>query len=76
MMAKEKEIRFQSPAELITDIEAYIESVQMDEKLKQDAEAKLKDRRGRTLRSRAASRSTRSTRRPSGRAGSRRRRPR
>ena len=76
MMAKEKEIRFQSPAELITDIEAYIESVQMDEKLKQDAEAKLKDRRGRTLRSREASRSTRSTRRPSGRAGSRRRRPR
>jgi eukaryotic-like serine/threonine-protein kinase len=77
MMAKEKEIRFQSPAELIADIEAYIESVEQEAKRNQAGESKSKERRGRTLRSRESGRSPRrSSGRSSGRSPGRRRRPR
>ncbi|MEE2886578.1 MAG: serine/threonine-protein kinase [Planctomycetota bacterium] len=56
MMAKEKEIRFQDPAELIAEIEGYLKSVAWE--AEQDA-AREKPKRGSTLRSQARGRPTR-----------------
>jgi len=56
MMAKEKEIRFQDPAELIVEIEGYLKSVAWE--AEQDA-ARDKPRRGSTLRSQAKGRPSR-----------------
>ena len=52
MMAKEKEIRYQSPAELIADIEGFLASVAFEAR-RQEEDSKAKSRRGSTMRSRA-----------------------
>ena len=56
MMAKEKEIRFQDPAELIAELEGYLKTVAWE--AEQDA-SRGKPRRGSTLRSQAQGRSAR-----------------
>ena len=56
MMAKEKEIRFQDPAELIEEIEAYVEAERHEQEQREAAEAKAKAKPRRTLRGRAAGR--------------------
>ena len=62
MMAKEKEIRFQSPRELIEEVESYLKSIAWEEQRKAESQ-QSKPKRGNTLRSRAQARETRPTRR-------------
>ena len=62
MMAKEKEIRYQSPAELIADIEGYLKSMEWEEEQRRKDEEPAKQKR-RTIRSREAGRHTRRRRR-------------
>ncbi len=56
MMAKEKEIRFQDPADLITEIEGYLKSAAWEA---EQMASRDKPKRGSTLRSQAKGRSTR-----------------